>query len=125
MAGTSNIKIFLFYVNSYSKTSLTSDREAIQMSAAVSIQFISRIPKSNIWSMVIFLWSNRFRFRYLGPDILGILDFYTISKPKINLKHTFHDNLCLKNIYRTLISKTSKCLNRKVKNHQNRIERSK
>ena len=35
-------------------------------SSAVSIQFISRILKSNILNIEIFLWWNRFRFRFLG-----------------------------------------------------------
>ena len=37
-------------------------------------------------------------FRFEGLGILGTLGFYTILKPKINLKHTFNDNLCLKTI---------------------------
>ena len=61
-------------------------------------------------------------FRYEGLGILGILGFYTISKPKINLKPTFNDNLCLKTIYQTLISELSKCLNRKIENCPIRIE---
>ena len=35
-------------------------------SSAVTIQFISRIPISKILKIEIFLWSNRFRFRFLG-----------------------------------------------------------
>ena len=35
-------------------------------SSAVTIQFISRIPISNNLKIEIFLWSNRFRFRFLG-----------------------------------------------------------
>ena len=33
--------------------------------SAVSIQFISRIPNWNILNIKIFLWWNRFRFRFL------------------------------------------------------------
>ena len=58
-------------------------------------------------------------FRYEGLGFLGILGFFTISKPKINLKHTFYVNLCLKTIYRTLIPKYQ---NQKIGNRPIRIE---
>ena len=45
-----------------------------------------------------------------------------ILKPKINLKPTSNDNLCLKTIYQTLISELSQCLNRKIENCPIRIE---
>ena len=55
-------------------------------------------------------------FRCEGLGILGILGFYTISDPKINLTHTFNANFCPTAIYRSLILKISKCLNRKIEN---------
>ena len=36
------------------------------LSSAMSVQIISRIPKSNILSIEILLWWNRFRFRFVG-----------------------------------------------------------
>ena len=57
--------------------------------------------------------------------MLGILGFYTISKPKINIKPIFNDNFCLKTIYRTLISELLKCLNRKIESRPIRIKKSK
>ena len=64
-------------------------------------------------------------FRYEGLVILGILGFFTISKPKINLKHTVSVNFFLKTIYQTLISKISKYQNQKIENRRIRIEISK
>ena len=41
--------------------------------------------------------------RYEGLVILGISGFYTILKPKLNLKHTLNDSLCLKPILYQII----------------------
>ena len=50
-------------------------------------------------------------FRSEGLDILATLDCYTISKPKIHLKHNFNYDLRLETIYQIFILKISKRLN--------------
>ena len=98
------------------------------LSSAMSIHFIPIIPKLNILNIKIFLWGSPFQvsvFRYEGLGFVGIIGFYKISKPKINLKHTFNDSLRLIIINRTHISKILKFLNRKIKKPAIRIKKSK
>ena len=68
------------------------------LSSAVSVQIISRIPKSNILIIDVFCRGivSGSGFLVWGFRYLGILRFRTVSKPKINLKHTFSVNFYLK-----------------------------